>query len=124
MSNTQRRNIKPGVAVKVIQKQHQSNGELTSGIVEKVLTNSSNHHRGIKVRLASGIVGRVADIVSADNEMVIESRPSMTEIGPRPTDFKIADFIDLPIEKDWACTACTFLNSQFLKECEMCGCKY
>lgn len=63
MDGTIRNNIKPGIKVRVIQKQHQPTGELTEGIVKDILTNSPVHHRGIKVRLDSGIVGRVQEIL-------------------------------------------------------------
>jgi uncharacterized repeat protein (TIGR03833 family) len=52
-------NIKIGGAVDVVQKNHQRTGELTSGIVSRILTNSAQHPHGIKVQLESGIVGRV-----------------------------------------------------------------
>ncbi|WP_110955598.1 YwbE family protein [Anaerosinus massiliensis] len=63
MNGTERKNIKSGSKVKVVQKQHQRTGELTEGIVKDILTNSHIHPRGIKVRLASGIIGRVQEIV-------------------------------------------------------------
>ena len=63
MGGTQRKDIRPGVRVKVVQKPHQRTGELTEGIVKDILTNSAVHHRGIKVRLEGGIVGRVQDIL-------------------------------------------------------------
>jgi uncharacterized repeat protein (TIGR03833 family) len=59
MSGTLRKNIKTGSKVSVVQKQHQRSGELTEGIVKDLLTNSTSHPHGIKVRLQSGIVGRV-----------------------------------------------------------------
>ena len=46
----------------VVQKQDQRTGKLTQGIVQRILTNSPNHHRGIKVMLEGGIVGRVKSI--------------------------------------------------------------
>jgi uncharacterized repeat protein (TIGR03833 family) len=46
----------------IVQKQDQSSGKLTEGVVKKILTNSSEHHHGIKVMLESGIVGRVKEI--------------------------------------------------------------
>jgi len=64
MSGTQRSNIKPGLEVKIVLKQDQRTGKLTQGIVEKLLTNSANHPHGIKVRLESGEVGRVKEIIS------------------------------------------------------------
>ena len=63
MPHTQRKNIVPGTAVKVIQKPHQRSGQLTEGIVKDLLTSSPVHSRGIKVRLTSGIVGRVQQIL-------------------------------------------------------------
>jgi uncharacterized repeat protein (TIGR03833 family) len=56
-------NIKPGAKVKIVLKQDQRNGTLTEGIVSDILTNSSNHPHGIKVRLQNGQVGRVKEIV-------------------------------------------------------------
>ena len=63
MGGTQRKDIRPGVRVKVVQKPHQRTGQLTEGIVKDILTNSAVHHRGIKVRLEGGIVGRVQEII-------------------------------------------------------------
>ncbi len=62
MNGTERKNIRPGLKVKVVQKQHQRSGELTTGVVKDILTNSAVHPRGIKVRLESGVVGRVKEI--------------------------------------------------------------
>lgn len=62
MDGNLRKNIKPGVKVKVVQKQDQRSGELTEGVVQNILTNSPNHPHGIKVRLEGGIVGRVKEI--------------------------------------------------------------
>ncbi|WP_299120181.1 YwbE family protein [uncultured Tenacibaculum sp.] len=58
-----RKDIKIGLEVEVVQKNHQRTGELTAGIVGKILTKSSNHAHGIKVQLESGIVGRVKNII-------------------------------------------------------------
>jgi uncharacterized repeat protein (TIGR03833 family) len=60
--NQQRSQIKPGINVKIILKQHQQSGILTEGIVKDILTNSSTHPHGIKVRLTNGKVGRVQSI--------------------------------------------------------------
>jgi len=59
MDGTNRDNIKPGLRVAIVQKQDQSTGELTEGVVTDILTNSLNHPHGIKVRLETGEVGRV-----------------------------------------------------------------
>ena len=64
MPHTQRKNIVPGIAVKIIQKPHQRSGQLTDGFVKDILTSSPVHSRGIKVRLTSGIVGRVQQIAT------------------------------------------------------------
>ena len=57
-----RSHISIGDEVQVIQKNHQRSGELTLGVVNRILTNSTNHPHGIKVQLESGIVGRVKNI--------------------------------------------------------------
>ena len=67
MHGTVRSNIKIGTKVQIVQKQDQRTGKLTEGVVMKILTNSSNHPRGIKVMLEGGIVGRVQRIIEADN---------------------------------------------------------
>ena len=54
-----RKDIKIGLQVAVVQKQDQRSGKLTEGVVKRILTNSSSHPHGIKVQLTSGIVGRV-----------------------------------------------------------------
>lgn len=59
-----RKDIKPGTLVKIIEKTNQKTGEMTEGIVKKILTSSSTHPYGIKVILESGIVGRVKEIVN------------------------------------------------------------
>lgn len=62
MNGTNRADIKIGSKVLVVQKQDQRSGKLTEGIVKRILTNSAQHHHGIKVMLESGIVGRVQQI--------------------------------------------------------------
>ncbi|MEZ8094520.1 YwbE family protein [Photobacterium swingsii] len=63
MNGTQRSNIRPGLKVDIVLKQDQRSGNLTRGVVEKILTNSPTHPHGIKVRLESGDVGRVKVIL-------------------------------------------------------------
>ena len=63
MDGQKRANIKPGLRVKIVLKQDQTTGKLTEGVVKDILTNSSTHPHGIKVRLTSGAVGRVKEIV-------------------------------------------------------------
>ncbi len=62
MDGTKRSDINIGATVLVVQKQDQRSGKLTEGVVKRILTNSPNHHHGIKVMLESGIVGRVKEI--------------------------------------------------------------
>jgi uncharacterized repeat protein (TIGR03833 family) len=61
--NQQRSQIKLGIHVKIVLKQHQRSGKLTEGIVKDILTNSSTHPHGIKVRLTDGKVGRGQSII-------------------------------------------------------------
>ncbi|ADO82121.1 YwbE family protein [Ilyobacter polytropus] len=63
MDGKKRANIKPGIKVKIVLKKDQRTGKLTEGIVKDLLTNSSTHPHGIKVRLTSGDVGRVQEII-------------------------------------------------------------
>lgn len=59
VSGTERRNIHSGLAVSIVLKQDQRTGKLTKGIVKDILTSAPKHTHGIKVRLATGEVGRV-----------------------------------------------------------------
>lgn len=63
MNGQNRENIKPGITVDIVLKQDQRSGRRTRGIVKEILTRSTNHPHGIKVRLESGEVGRVQEIV-------------------------------------------------------------
>jgi uncharacterized repeat protein (TIGR03833 family) len=65
MNGKKRVNVKSGMQVLIVLKKDQRSGKLTEGIVKDVLTNSPNHHHGIKVRLRSGKIGRVKEIVSS-----------------------------------------------------------
>lgn len=58
-----RSNIQIGSEVEVVQKQDQRSGNLTEGIVKRILTKSPNHPHGIKVQLDSGLVGRVKNVL-------------------------------------------------------------
>ena len=62
---TKRKNIKVGLEVEIIEKHKQRSGELTEGFVEKILTNSPQHPHGIKVKLETGEVGRVKNILDS-----------------------------------------------------------
>lgn len=63
LDGRKRKNITIGTFVEIVQKPNQISGELTSGIVAKILTKSIQHPHGIKVQLDSGIVGRVKNIL-------------------------------------------------------------
>jgi len=63
MNGRNRSDIAVGVRVHVVQKKDQRTGKLTEGIVKDILTKSSTHPHGIKVRLTSGVVGRVKAIL-------------------------------------------------------------
>lgn len=63
MTITRRDELYPGMEVDIILKKDQRSGKLTRGIVQDLLTSSSFHSRGIKVRLENGDVGRVVEIV-------------------------------------------------------------
>ena len=67
MDSMYRDNIEPGFAVSIIRKKDQRTGKLTEGKVKDILTKSATHPHGIKVRLASGVVGRVK-VVLSDND--------------------------------------------------------
>ncbi len=62
-SGRSRKNIHLGDTVDIIMKKDQRTNRLTRGIVKDILTNSSTHPRGIKVRLQTGQVGRVQTII-------------------------------------------------------------
>ena len=63
MNGNTRASLRVGMTVLIIQKQDQRTGKLTKGIVKDILTKSPNHPHGIKVRLESGLIGRVKEIV-------------------------------------------------------------
>jgi uncharacterized repeat protein (TIGR03833 family) len=64
MNGQNRKDILPGLTVDIVLKADQKSGKLTRGIVKDILTNSSTHPHGIKVRLTDGQVGRVQEIHS------------------------------------------------------------
>lgn len=63
MNGQNRKDVKPGLEVYIILKKDQRTGEKTRGIVKDLLTNSSFHPHGIKVRLTDGQIGRVSEII-------------------------------------------------------------
>jgi uncharacterized repeat protein (TIGR03833 family) len=63
MDGRNRKDVRPGLEVDIVLKQDQRSGKRTRGIVRDILTSSSYHPHGIKVRLESGAVGRVQEII-------------------------------------------------------------
>ncbi len=66
MDGTQRKDIQLDALVEIVEKQHQGTGELTQGLVKRILTKSKFHPHGIKVMLDTGEVGRVKNIIDED----------------------------------------------------------
>jgi uncharacterized repeat protein (TIGR03833 family) len=64
MNGQQRSDIRPGKRVEIILKKDQQSGKRTVGTVKDILTSSSFHSRGIKVRLEDGQIGRVQEVLS------------------------------------------------------------
>jgi uncharacterized repeat protein (TIGR03833 family) len=64
MSEIKRADLKTGMQVRVVMKEDQRTGKLTEGIVKDILTKSPKHPHGIKVRLETGEVGRVKEIMT------------------------------------------------------------
>ncbi len=58
-----RENLKPGLRVNIVLKKDQRTGKLTEGVIKDLLTKVPRHHRGIKVRLENGDIGRVQEIL-------------------------------------------------------------
>lgn len=63
MNGQKRETITTGQKVAIVLKADQRSGKLTEGVVQKILTKSSFHSHGIKVRLEDGQVGRVKEIL-------------------------------------------------------------
>ena len=63
MNGQQRKNVRPGLTVEIVLKEDQRTGRRTRGVVKDILTKSPQHPHGIKVRLETGEVGRVKEIM-------------------------------------------------------------
>jgi uncharacterized repeat protein (TIGR03833 family) len=68
MDGRQRKDLRPGLTVEIVLKQDQPTGKRTRGVVRDILTSSPTHPHGIKVRLTSGQVGRVKEILVKPGE--------------------------------------------------------
>ena len=74
MQGIKRTDIRAGLLVRVVTKEDQRSGRLTEGVVKDILTKSPTHPQGIKVRLESGIVGRVKKINSDTSLETIKAK--------------------------------------------------
>ena len=74
MNGQYRKSVRAGVEVDIIQKKDQHSGKLTRGVVKDILTNSSFHPHGIKVRLTRGEVGRVQEVFDTNQVKVITTQ--------------------------------------------------
>ncbi len=63
MDGRKRSDVRVGQLVNIVLKEHQRTGELTEGVVKDILTNSGTHPHGIKIRLETGEVGRIKEIL-------------------------------------------------------------
>jgi uncharacterized repeat protein (TIGR03833 family) len=72
MNGQNRKDIRPGVEVDIVLKKDQGSGKRTRGVVKDILTSSSFHPHGIKVRLQNGEVGRVQEVFAGDEN---QARP-------------------------------------------------
>lgn len=68
MNGQNRKDITAGIEVNIVLKADQRTGKLTRGVVKDILTNSSSHPHGIKVRLTDGQVGRVQEILNSKSK--------------------------------------------------------
>jgi len=94
LDTTNQRYPAPGDKVKVVQKKNYASGELTEGVVKDVLTKSRQHRRGHKVRLESGIIGRVQEFVDTP----IQPPKLDTQPKPKPTS---SEPIAPPVQTDF-----------------------
>jgi uncharacterized repeat protein (TIGR03833 family) len=69
MNGQQRKNIKIGLLVNIVLKKDQRSGELTEGFVKRILTSTAFHPHGIKVKLDTGEVGRVKEIIDDEDDI-------------------------------------------------------
>ena len=64
MNGTMRNSIQPGMKVSIVLKKDQRTEKLTHGVVQDILTKTATHPHGIKVRLTTGEVGRVKEVLN------------------------------------------------------------
>ena len=63
LDGTKRSHVQIGQWVEIVEKRNQASGETTEGQVRRILTNSAHHPHGIKVKLTTGEVGRIKEIL-------------------------------------------------------------
>ena len=124
---TRRQELVPGTSrVYVVQKHHQRTGQETLGTVATILTNSANHHQGIKVRLESGVVGRVTRFAHDDgDDYDYDQHIASKDQQPSISDYLRQEQWPSLSKKDeapWACKMCTYLNANpYHLQCAICG---
>lgn len=69
MDGRKRADVAIDQLVSIVEKQNQSSGELTEGLVKRILTNATFHPHGIKVKLDTGEVGRVKNIHPEEDDL-------------------------------------------------------
>jgi uncharacterized repeat protein (TIGR03833 family) len=62
MEGQNKSDIMVGSLVGIVKKEDQGKGLITEGLVKDILTKSTFHPHGIKVKLTTGEVGRVKEI--------------------------------------------------------------
>ncbi|KAI1109538.1 hypothetical protein F5Y14DRAFT_23134 [Nemania sp. NC0429] len=81
----------PGARVNIVLKADQRTGRQVQGTVQNVLTRG-DHHRGIKVRLTDGRIGRVQSMASSPVGNDSSTQPSSTgSSGPSPLTLPTAE---------------------------------
>ncbi|KAK4225284.1 hypothetical protein QBC38DRAFT_369015 [Podospora fimiseda] len=81
--------VVPGAQVNIVLKADQPTGRTVSGTIKDVLT-KGEHHRGIKVRLVDGRIGRVQSMAGQDGGSPSSSGPGMAEIGNEVEDTQLS----------------------------------
>ncbi len=59
MDGRERKYLKKGTKVAILQKMDERSGNLTHGVIDEILTEQSFHLKGIECKLKTGQVGRV-----------------------------------------------------------------
>lgn len=62
MDGRDKKNIKVGTKVSIVQNRDKHSGQLSHGVVKEIVDAGSFHPKGIEVRLKNGLEGRVKEI--------------------------------------------------------------